>query len=233
MTSATQQHIHDKIEQLQQELASSWPELLEYLPTLPNSNSSTEPNLVVAGEPEDSTITQEDRLEVIEQLRALSVLPPAALEATAAAVLARKLGFVINTSVSFAVDDKQLLHSHGRVQVQQSSGYFNTLWPATKESTYALYVSPRQLDVQSLAQTPWFLGKRVLAINAAQMIGVVAYIAGVQISGLHRAQFSASSQLMRAGQFWQPGNQGQIIVCFLDDPLPAGNVLDLTQGGMQ
>lgn len=241
----TAQKLQTTLAQTQADVANNWPEVLEYILPVVNRHTSqsatqTTAQVLVQESNETVAISQEERLALKEQLRALAALPPGQLDGEAAKELALKLSFVINHPVTFAISDQQLVHTHGTFcAIPKSPTPLQPLWPidaanrrqplrpSTKQ--WFVHVSPTNAmaSFEGGWESPWWMYQQVLVLQPQIMIAVVGQITGILTEKLNRYQFGASPAFLQQGGFWGPGSQGRGIICFLAAAVENGTTFDL------
>lgn len=232
------------LEQTQIDLAQAWPEVIPFVTASNESLAKPAQNKPTRLDVESKKISQEERLQLLDQLQAISALPPGQLDSTTAQELAQKLTYLLGHQVRFSQDDHQLTYTHGTIRAMNSSAKSEGLWPLDPTNTHrqksaflhadsSIWVSPKDFvgSQRTDWKEPWFLHQTLLVINPLSKRAVVSSITGILTDGLNRYQFGGSRSLLQAGQFWAPHNQGQCIVCFLDESLKPGTVINLLTAG--
>ncbi len=238
------QRLQTAIEHTHAEISQEWPEVLEYFSHKPALN----PLPIRADEvrahssKDEEHISNEERTALIEQLRAVTALPPGHFDPKTAEELSLKLSYLIGRSVSFYHEEKSITYAHGAVRAMRAvSTEAQPLWikdpldkgltqKSSRSDEWGLHISPRDVSASLRLewQQPWFLYRSVLLINPITFKAVVGQITGILTDRLHRYQFGASPALIRAGEFWSPGKaSGRGIVCFLGESMTNGTVVDL------
>lgn len=73
----------------------------------------------------------------------------------------------------------------------------------------------------------WYKFKKVVVINPAEEVAVVAVIGTIGPTTYTRKQFGGSPELIRAGKIWSPKSAGHVLILFVDDPtdtIPLGPI---------
>lgn len=64
----------------------------------------------------------------------------------------------------------------------------------------------------------WYKFRKVVVINPAEEIAVVARIGNIGPNTITRRQFGGSPELIHAGKIWSPRSSGKVILFFVNDP---------------
>lgn len=74
----------------------------------------------------------------------------------------------------------------------------------------------------------WYKFKKVVVLNPAEQIAVVAKIGNIGPTTITRRQFGGSPELIHAGKIWSPSSAGRVLILFVNDPedtVPLGPIL--------
>lgn len=239
----TLQQLQTALAQTRDSLAADWPEIIEYLPEQSDKGKTTGAYQSSDKQTiELADISQEERRQLLDELRAVTALPPGQFDRTTAQELATRLRYLLHRSVSFSIGEQQLTYAHGSIRaLPPSERISQPIWPANPALSqergltasarqWEVTVTPRDLTPLLGAnwQRPWFLYQSVLLINPIAMQAVAGQVTGILTDRLNRYQFGASPALMQAGAFWSPGVRGRGIVCFSGEAIANGTVINLT-----
>lgn len=236
------QQLQAALSQTRDSIAADWPEIIEYLPEQSDQEKTFDANHSASEQTTElADISQEERRQLLEELRAVTALPPGCFDRTGAQELATRLRYLLHRSVSFSIDEQQLSYAHGSIQaLPPSEGNLQPIWPANpiisqeqsltaSAQQWAVTVTPRDLSplLGSNWQRPWFLYRSVLLINPMTMKAVAGQVTGILTDRLNRYQFGAAPAVMATGGFWSPGVRGRGIVCFSGEAIANGTVINL------
>ncbi|MBP9819787.1 hypothetical protein KBC79_03535 [Candidatus Woesebacteria bacterium] len=136
----------------------------------------------------------------------------------------------------FPTDTLSLHERHkeaGLAQYRSAFGWFSPQPPLSEQAEHyeryslglPLYALPEWGTRAEQVKT-WFRNRKVICINPKAKRFVVAAVSDISTPSI-KYQFSASPELSRDIACWQPGQQGKIIVLFVDDEsdtIPLGTV---------
>jgi hypothetical protein len=74
---------------------------------------------------------------------------------------------------------------------------------------------------------PWYKFRKMVVINPAEKIAVVAVVGDAGPAMWVKKQFGGSPEVMREGKIWSPKSRGKVILLFVDDPddnIPLGPI---------
>lgn len=217
--------------QAEADLRQTWPEVVAFLSSIKTSATASVPAVTEPLDRDSLKVSQEERAQLLEQLKALTALPPGQLDSATAQELSLRLQYCLGHQLSFQNREYQLSYSHGSITAVTRSDHLGKKSRSTGSAPddWSVWISPRDFSTELRSQwhDPWFLHQHVVVFNPAAAKGVVAQIAGILTEGLHRYQFGGSKKLLQTGNFWAPGIHGRCIVCFLGEALPLGSIIPL------
>lgn len=74
---------------------------------------------------------------------------------------------------------------------------------------------------------PWYKFRKMIAINPADQVAVVAVVGDAGPAQWVQKQFGGSPEVIREGKIWSKGARGRVILLFVDDPedkIPLGPI---------
>lgn len=94
-----------------------------------------------------------------------------------------------------------------------------------------LYLENWNTDHKTLK--PWYKFRKMVVINPAEKIAVVAVVGDAGPAAWVQKQFGGSPEVIREGKIWSPKSRGRVLLLFVDDPedkIPLGPIsLETTQ----
>jgi len=74
---------------------------------------------------------------------------------------------------------------------------------------------------------PWYKFRKMVAINPAEKVAVVAVVGDAGPAAWVQKQFGGSPEVIREGKIWSPKSRGRVLLLFVDDPddkIPLGPI---------
>ena len=74
---------------------------------------------------------------------------------------------------------------------------------------------------------PWYKFRKMVAINPAERVAVVAVVGDAGPAAWVQKQFGGSPEVIREGKIWSPKSRGRVLLLFVDDPddkIPLGPI---------